>query len=127
MEVMQPLVGQWPMLLLAFPTQKGRGCAVWVCVLGFGLLLRPAIPGWGVGVCVFVCALRLYPAKTGWGLWCVCLGSGFGFHPANPGWGAICIEISLDDKRFSPVSSVFCTQVIGSTTYSWLKIMQNQL
>ena len=32
------------------------GCAVWSCVLGLGLRLRPATPGWGVGMCVCLCA-----------------------------------------------------------------------
>ena len=32
------------------------GCAVWRCVPGLGLRLRPATPGWGVGGCVCLCA-----------------------------------------------------------------------
>ena len=61
------------------PRHSRLGCAVWACVFGLGLWLRPTFSGWGVGVCVFVCALRLYPATPGCGLWCgcVCLGSGF--------------------------------------------------
>ena len=58
---------------------------MWVCVLGIGVWLRPAIPGLGVWVFVFVCALHLYPANPGWGSSCVCLCSGFGFCPANRG------------------------------------------
>ena len=34
------------------PCHSWLGCAVWVCVPGLGLRLRPATPGWGVGVCV---------------------------------------------------------------------------
>ena len=30
--------------------------AMWVCVLGLGVQLRPAAPGWGVEVCVCLCA-----------------------------------------------------------------------
>ena len=65
------------------PQHSWLGCAVWVCVLGLGFVLRPATPGWGVGFCVFVCALRLYPATSGWGVrcGCVCLDSGLGSAP----------------------------------------------
>ena len=48
------------------PRQSWLGCAVWLCVLGLGFMLRPAIPGWGVGLCVLVCALCLYPAYPSW-------------------------------------------------------------
>ena len=37
------------------PRHSWLGCAVWVCVLGLELLLRPATPGWGVRVCVCLC------------------------------------------------------------------------
>ena len=65
------------------PRNSWLGCAVWVCVLGLGFRLRPAISGWSVVFCVLVCALRLYPANTGWAVRCgyVCLGSGFGCAP----------------------------------------------
>ena len=67
------------------PCHSWLGCVVWLCVLGLGFLLRPAIPGWGVGVCVCVCVcpLRLYPATPGWGgrCGCGCLCSGFGCAP----------------------------------------------
>ena len=33
------------------PCHSWLGCAMWMCVLGLGLRLRPAIPVWGVGVC----------------------------------------------------------------------------
>ena len=36
------------------PRHTWPGCAVWACVFGLGLSLRPATSGWGVGVCVFV-------------------------------------------------------------------------
>ena len=51
--------------------QSWLGCAVYVCVLGLGLRLRAATPGWGVGVCVLLCTPCLYTAIPGWGLWCV--------------------------------------------------------
>ena len=68
---------------LLVPCPSWLGCAVWACVFGLGLWLRPAFPGWGVGVCVFVCALPWYPATPGWRVRCrcVCLGSGFGCAP----------------------------------------------
>ena len=94
------------------------GCAMRVLVLGLGLRLRPAIPGWGVGVCVFGCALRLYSATPGWGVrcGCACLVSGFGcappllarvsgcvfvfvcalrLYPATPGWDVRCGGVCL--------------------------------
>ena len=60
------------------PRHSWPGCAVWVCVFGLLIWLRPATPGCGVGVCAFVCVLPLYPATPGWGVrrGCVCLGSG---------------------------------------------------
>ena len=65
------------------PRHSWLWCAMWVCVLGLGLRLRPATPCWGVGVCVFACALRLYPATPGLAVlrWCVCLGLGVGCAP----------------------------------------------
>ena len=38
------------------PRHSWLGCAVWVCVLGLDLRLRPATPGSGAGVCVGWCA-----------------------------------------------------------------------
>ena len=38
------------------PCDSWLGCAVWVRVLGLGVRLRPATPGWGFGVCVCLCA-----------------------------------------------------------------------
>ena len=72
---------------LVVPRHSWLGCAVWACVLGLGLWLRPATPGWVVGVCVLVCAFRLYPATPGWGVRCgrVCLGSGFCAPPLLAG------------------------------------------
>ena len=68
---------------LPAPRQSWLACAVWVCVLGFGFRLRPAIPGRGFGLYVLVCALCLYPANPCWVVWCgcVCLGLGCGCAP----------------------------------------------
>ena len=89
--------------VLPVPNHQWLGCAVWVCALWLGFLLRRTTPGWGVGVCVcacvrgwarvsaaprhswlgcwgvcvLVCALCMYPAAPRWGVrrGCVCLGS----------------------------------------------------
>ena len=72
------------------------GGAVRGCVLGPGLLPRPATPGWGVGACVCLCAR---PACTpsflagvcGVG---VCVGLGFRLCPATLGVG-VCVRSSV--------------------------------
>ena len=84
-------------------------CALWVCVLGLWLRLRPATPGWGVGVSVCPCACSactppLLAAVCGVGVcvwpqvsaaphhsWLGCWGVGVfvcarGLCPATPGW-----------------------------------------
>ena len=90
------------------------GCAVSVCVLGFGFWLRPATPGWGVRcgcVCLasgFGCAPPLVAGVRGvgvcawarvsaaprhsWqGCWGVCvLVCALRLYPATPGWGVRC-------------------------------------
>ena len=100
------------------------GCAVWACVLGFGLLLRPATPRGGVGVCVCLCARPAWsPAPPGWGCgaglcawawvaaaprhsWLGCWGVGVfvcapRLFPAIAGWGVRCGR-----ARWAPVSAV---------------------
>ena len=79
------------------------GSAVWVCVLGLGFRLRPAIPGWGVVVCVcvcvFVCVPRFYPANPGFGAWCGCVCLGWGFSCAPPllagVLGCVCVFVCV--------------------------------
>ena len=84
---------------------SSHGCAVWVCVFGLGLRLRPATPGWGVGLCacsactqpllawvlgVGVCvwaAVSAAPRHSWLGRWAVWL---LRLHPATPGTGARC-------------------------------------
>ena len=92
------------------------GCAVWVCVFGLGLRLRPATPGWGVGLCVCWCArsactqpllarvrgvgvcvwawVSAAPRHSwlGCALWVCVLGLGFGLRPATRGWGFWCLS-----------------------------------
>ena len=61
------------------PRHSWLGCALWVCVLGFGFWLRPATPGWGLwclgwllpGICwcamvhCVLCALSVFVAPGG--------------------------------------------------------------
>ena len=99
------------------PRHSWLGCAVWACVFGLGLWLRPAFCGWGVGVCVIVCTLRLYPLhlagvcgvdvcawarvsaapRHSWlGRWGVCvLVCALCLYPATPGWGVRCWCVCL--------------------------------
>ena len=95
------------------PGHSWLGCAVWVCVLGLGFLLRPATPGRGVGVCVCLCALSACtppllagvcgvgvcawarvsaaPRRSWPGCWGVCvLVRALCLYPTTPGWGVPC-------------------------------------
>ena len=96
------------------PGHPWHGCAVWACVLGFGALLRPATPGWGVVVCVCLCARSactppLVARGCGDGVcvsarvsaaprhsWlgcsgvCVCLCARSAWSRVTPGWGLRC-------------------------------------
>ena len=48
------------------PRHSWLGCAVWVCVFGFGFRLPPCLSWLGCwDVCVLVCALCLYPPPLG--------------------------------------------------------------
>ena len=95
------------------PRHSWLGCAVWMCVPGLGLRLRPATPGWGVGVCVCLwarpaCSPPLLAGVCGSGVcasarvsaeprhsWlgcpgvCVFVGAPR-LYPATPGWGVRC-------------------------------------
>ena len=89
------------------------GCAVWVCLLGLAVRLRPATPGWGVGVYVCLCArsactppllagvcavdvfaraqVSAAPRHSLLGCWGVRVPvCALRLHPAYPGWGACC-------------------------------------
>ena len=93
------------------PRHSWLGCAVWVCVFGPLLWLRPATPGWGVGVCVCLsarsaCTPPLLAGVCGAGvcawafalavpphswLGCVCVFvCALHLYPATPGWGVRC-------------------------------------
>ena len=101
------------------PSLSWHGCAVWVCVFGLGLRLRPATPGWGVGVCVCWCVrsacsppllaqvravgvcvwARVWaaPCQSWLGCWAVCvLVWALRLHPATSGRGARCGCVCLD-------------------------------
>ena len=112
------------------PGHSWLGCVVWACLLGLGLWVCPATPGWGVGVlCVLVCALRLYPANRGWGVRCgrVCLGSGFGC--AAPllaglfGYACLCARSACTPPALAGACGVgVCAwrQVSAAPRHSWL-------
>ena len=95
------------------PRHFWPGCALWVCVLGFGFRLRPATPGWGVGVCVCSCVrsactppllagvcgvvvclwarVLAVPRQCWLGCWGLCaFVCALLLHPATPGWGKRC-------------------------------------
>ena len=95
------------------PRHSWLGCAAWVCVLGLGFRLRPAIPGWGVGACVCWCSrsactppllagvcgvvlcawarVSAAPRHAWLGCWGVCvLVCALRLYPATPGWGVWC-------------------------------------
>ena len=79
------------------PRPSWLRCAVWVCVLGLGLRLRPATPGWGVWVCVCVCVRIPLVRRHSW-LGCpVCvglLGPVLWLCPATPGRAVwVCVSV----------------------------------
>ena len=97
----------------ASPRHSWLGYAVWVCVLGLGLRLRPATPGWGVGVCVCLCArsactppllagvcgvgvcawarVSAAPRHSWLGCWGLCVFvCALRLYPAAPGWAVRC-------------------------------------
>ena len=104
-------------------------CAVWACVLGFGLRLRPASPFGGVGVCVCSCAPPAWStAPPGWGccagvrvcaraplvprlsspgcgVWACVLGPGLGCAPP--------LLVGLSGCVFCAVSSLFAAFSYG--------------
>ena len=106
------------------PRHSWLGCAVWVCVLGLGLRLRPATPGWGVGMCVcVVCTLRLYPATPGLGVrcGCVCFGSGFGCAPPLLAGvlGCVCVCLCVHSACTPPILAGLCGVVVCAWAPVW--------
>ena len=84
------------------PCHSWLGCAVCVCVEGFGFRLRPATLGWGVRVCVclcarFACTPPLLPGMCGVGVkvlpWVVVGAGGLGAGKTS---GAGTRGVSLD-------------------------------
>ena len=96
------------------PCHSWLGCVVWVCVLGLGFRLRPAILGLGVGVCVCSCAcsactllflagvfgvavcawawVSAAPRLSWLGCWGVCVFvCSLRLYPATPGSGVWCV------------------------------------
>ena len=73
------------------PSHSWHGCAVWVCVFGFGFLAAPRHSWLGRwAVCVLVCALCLHPATPAPGARCGCVCSGSGFGCAPPLCAGVC-------------------------------------
>ena len=112
-------VGVHPLLL---PDHSSLGFAVWVCVLGLEVCLRPACPGRGVGVCVCLCARSACTLPLLGGLcsvgvcasaqvsaapclsWLGCCGfcvfvCTLLLYPATPGWrvrcGCVCLRLNF--------------------------------
>ena len=82
---------------LLVPRESWPGCAVWVCVLGRGLGLRPANPGSGVGVCVCWCARsactpRILLGVRGMGVFAGARVSAALCHPWLGRWG-VCVFV----------------------------------
>ena len=102
------------------PRQFWLGCAVWVCVLGFGLWLRPANLGRGVGVFVFVCALLL-PRHSWFGgaVWLCLIGFGFPLRPAIPGWG---VRVGVFLWSLSASTPPILARVCGVGVGAWVKV-----
>ena len=123
------------------PRHSWLGCAVWVCVLGLGLWLRPATPGSGVGACVCLCACSactppllaclcgvhvcvrarfLAAPRHSWpGCWGVCvIGLGFWVLPPSPGWGVrVCVCLCVLSSCTSPLLARVC----GVAVCTWAR------
>ena len=110
------------------PRHSWLGFVVWVCVLGLGLRLRPATPGWGVGVRACLCARSACgpPLLAGVCGVCVCVWAEVSaapchswlgccgvcvfvcplrFYPATPGWGVgLCVCVLGLGFRLRPAT-----------------------
>ena len=116
------------------PHHSWLACALWVCVLGLGLRLLLATPGWGVRcacvflgsglgcappllagvlgcVCVFMGA-PLVPHHSGLrcAVWVCVLGLGFRLRPATPGWAACVCWVSPGTCYCAVVRCGWCAQ-----------------
>ena len=117
-------LGCWPVSFSVcappVPHQSWLVCAVWVCVLGLGFRLRPAIPGRGVGLCVCVRAPPVpRQSSLGCAVWVCVLGLGFGLRPAIPGWrvGLCVLLCALRLYPADPRWAVRCGCVCLSTGF----------
>ena len=104
------------------PTHSWHGCAVWVCVFGLGLWMRPATPGWGVGLCV--CSACTSHSWYGCAVWVCVLGLGFWLRPATLGWGVgLCACSACTQPLLARVRGVgVCVwaRVLAAPRHSWL-------
>ena len=103
------------------PSHSWLGCAVWVCVLGLRLRLRPATPGWGVG-CVGVCGRDPLVPRHSWpgcAVWVCVLGMGFRLRPATPCWGVgVCVSLCALSACTPPLLAGVCGS--GMCAWAWV-------
>ena len=97
------------------------GCALWMCLLGFGFCLSPRKSWIRCWVCVFVCVLRLYPAdpRSGVPCGCVSLRWGFGCAPPLPAGVLVCVCLCVRSAR----APSFLTRVCGVPVCAWVRVL----
>ena len=111
------------------PRHSWLGCAVWVCVLGPGFLLRPATPGWGVRGAVCCVRASLVPRHSwlGCAVWVCVLGLGSRLCPATSGWAVgVCVCSCVRSACTPPLLAGVCgvgvcawARVSDAPRYSW--------
>ena len=87
------------------------GGAVRGCVVGPGLLPRPATPGWGVRACVCLCVRPACTPLFLGGVCCVgvCAGLGFRLRPVPLGWVVgVCVRSCVCPACPRPSSGAAC-------------------
>ena len=113
------------------PRHSWLGCAVWVCVLGLGSMLRPASPGWGVRVCVCLCVWSacippLLAGACGVG---VCAWALVSAAPRGCwlGRGCVCVCLCARSACTPPLLAGVCgvclcawARVLAAPRHSWL-------
>ena len=102
------------------PLHSWLGCALWVCVLGFGFRLCPATPGWGIEVCVCLCARSactppLLAGLCGVGVWAWARVSAVPRYSWPGCWGLCLFVCALRLYHATPGCGVRCGSVcLGS-------------
>ena len=113
------------------PRHSSFGCAVWVCVPGLGVWLRPATPGWGVWVCVCLGARSALTPPLLAGVCAVGLfaWASVSAAPATPGWGVgVCVCSCARSTCTTPLLAGMCgvgvcawALVLAAPRHSWLR------